>query len=145
MSLSEKQPYRHSVSVAGAVIDDEGRFLAIQRRDNGKWEIPGGILELGETPEEGVVREVLEETGWQPGSLTALTSYHPTNGLSDQRFHVFLAAGATHIGEPTDPSESERIEWVPLDEVRRIVTSGEMLDGLSFTGVLYALNFAGLG
>ena len=54
---------RHSVSVAGIVIDDAGRVLVIQRRDNGHWEPPGGILELGEQFEAGVRREVREETG----------------------------------------------------------------------------------
>ena len=54
---------KHSVSVAGIVVDDQDRVLLIQRRDNGHWEPPGGVLELGETFEEGVKREVLEETG----------------------------------------------------------------------------------
>ena len=53
----------HSVSVAGVVVDEAGRVLIIQRRDNGRWEPPGGILERDETFEEGVVREVAEETG----------------------------------------------------------------------------------
>jgi ADP-ribose pyrophosphatase YjhB (NUDIX family) len=47
----------------GAVIDDEGRILLIRRADNGLWAMPGGGLEVGETPTEGVLREVLEETG----------------------------------------------------------------------------------
>jgi len=46
-----------------AVIDDEGRILLVQRADNGKWALPGGALEVGETPAQGVVREALEETG----------------------------------------------------------------------------------
>ncbi|MCX5376034.1 NUDIX hydrolase [Streptomyces sp. NBC_00091] len=54
---------RHSVSVAAAVVRDDGRLLAIRRADNGMWELPGGVLELKETPEDGVRREVLEETG----------------------------------------------------------------------------------
>ena len=37
---------KHSVSVAAAILDDAGRFLAIRRADNGRWEPPGGILEL---------------------------------------------------------------------------------------------------
>ena len=132
---------------AGCVAHDPDRGLLLLWRhrfitDSWGWEIPAGGIDPGESPIDAAVREVREETGWQPGPLTELMSYHPTNGLSDQRFHVFIADGATHVGEPTDPWESERIEWVPLDEVRRIVTSGEMLDGLSFTGVLYALNFA---
>src|SRR4051812_18331614 len=53
----------HSVSVAGVVVDEAGRVLVIQRRDNGRWEPPGGILERDETFEQGVVREVAEETG----------------------------------------------------------------------------------
>lgn len=46
-----------------AVIDDAGRILLVKRADNGKWAMPGGALEVGETPAEGVVREALEETG----------------------------------------------------------------------------------
>ena len=53
----------HSVSVSGVVVDEAGRVLVAQRRDNGHWEAPGGILERDETFEEGVIREVTEETG----------------------------------------------------------------------------------
>jgi len=51
------------VSVAGVVVRDDGRVLAIRRADNGTWEPPGGVLELSETLEDGVRREVYEETG----------------------------------------------------------------------------------
>lgn len=54
---------KHSVSVAGVVINDNQQVLLVQRRDNGHWEPPGGVLELAETFEEGVRREVREETG----------------------------------------------------------------------------------
>jgi len=54
---------QHSVSVAGVVVRDDGRVLAIRRADNGTWEPPGGVLELSETLEDGVRREVYEETG----------------------------------------------------------------------------------
>jgi ADP-ribose pyrophosphatase YjhB (NUDIX family) len=46
-----------------AVIDDAGRILLVQRADNAQWAMPGGALEVGETPAQGVVREALEETG----------------------------------------------------------------------------------
>lgn len=55
---------QHSVSAAGIVFDASGkRVLLIHRRDNGRWEPPGGVLELGETIEDAVIREVEEETG----------------------------------------------------------------------------------
>ena len=46
-----------------AVIDDDGRILLVQRADNSKWAMPGGAMEVSETPAEGVVREAFEETG----------------------------------------------------------------------------------
>ena len=57
------QPALHSVSVAAAIIDDDGRMLVIERRDNGHLEPPGGVLDLDETVEGGLRREILEETG----------------------------------------------------------------------------------
>ncbi|MEU7277547.1 NUDIX domain-containing protein [Streptomyces sp. NPDC045431] len=62
-SQQDKSTPLHSVSVAGAVVREDGRLLAIRRADNGTWELPGGVLELAESPEEGVAREVWEETG----------------------------------------------------------------------------------
>ena len=64
----------HSVSVAGVVIDENGRALVIQRRDNGHWEPPGGVLERDEAIIEGLLREVREETGLivEPVALTGV-------------------------------------------------------------------------
>ncbi|ABW10485.1 NUDIX hydrolase [Parafrankia sp. EAN1pec] len=53
----------HSVSVTAVTRRDDGRVLCIQRRDTGAWQIPGGVLERGETFEDGLRREVREETG----------------------------------------------------------------------------------
>ncbi len=132
---------------AGTVVHDPDRGLLLIYRhrfitDTWGWEIPAGRIDPGETPEVAAARETLEETGWRPGALTPLLTYQPTNGLSDQRFHIFLGDGAAHEGDPTDPGEAERVEWVPVVEVRRLVERGEMLDGLSLTAVLWALQFA---
>src|SRR5262250_2154618 len=65
---------RHSVSVAAVITDDHGRALLIQRRDNHRWEPPGGVLETGESIHDGLRREVREETGLdiEPGALTGV-------------------------------------------------------------------------
>jgi len=70
-SVMELEPLRESIFsrlsplVAGtaAIIDDDGKMLLMRRSDNRLWNMPGGILEVGETPAAGVVREALEETG----------------------------------------------------------------------------------
>ena len=113
--------------------------------DTWGWEIPAGRIERGESPAEAAARETVEETGWTPGRLHHLVTYQPSNGLSDQRFHLFVSDGATHVGDPTDVGEAERIEWVPVHDVRAIAERGEMTDGLSLTAILYALTFAAIG
>jgi 8-oxo-dGTP diphosphatase len=65
MASSREYPERPMVGVGGVVIDD-GRALLIRRGSEplrGEWSIPGGTLELGETLQEGVARELLEECG----------------------------------------------------------------------------------
>ncbi len=152
VEIPGKERFDHHVvrlphEAAGTVVYDPDRGVLMLWRhrfitDTWGWEIPAGGIDRGESPAEAASRETIEETGWSPGTLHHLVSYHPTNGLSDQRFHLFKADGATHIGDPTDPGEAERIEWVPLHEVRAIAERGEITDGLSLTGVLYALAFA---
>lgn len=53
----------HHVSVAGVVSRADNTVLLIRRRDNGQWQIPGGILEASEFIADGLCREVKEETG----------------------------------------------------------------------------------
>lgn len=125
------------------VVNDANELLLLWRHrfitDTWGYEIPAGGIDAGESAIDAGRREVLEETGWEPGPLTELFSFHPMNGLSDQTFTIFTARGATHIGDPTDASESERIEWVPLDNVKEAIRSGQVPDGLSLTALTYAL------
>lgn len=49
-------------SVTGLVLDDDGRILLVRRRDNRRWTLVTGILEPGEEPAAGMLREIQEET-----------------------------------------------------------------------------------
>ncbi|MEU3142221.1 NUDIX domain-containing protein [Nocardiopsis alba] len=104
----------HSVSVAGAVIREDGRMLVIKRRDNGNWEPPGGVLELDETPEEGVIREVLEETGIH-------VEVEQLTGVYKNMAHrivalVFRCRPSGGEGSPTP--EATAVEWLMPNEVK---------------------------
>jgi 8-oxo-dGTP pyrophosphatase MutT (NUDIX family) len=134
---------------AGTVVHDADRGLLLLWRHRfitgtWGWEIPAGGVDTGESPEDAAVRETVEETGWRPVGLRHLVTYHPSNGLSDQKFNLFVSDQAVKVGEPTDPAESERVEWVSIADVVEIARTGQMPDGLSLTAVLYALAFCGL-
>ena len=106
---------RHSVSVTGVVFRDDGRVLAIQRCDDGRWVPPGGVLELAETPSEGVAREVLEETGIkvQAEQLTGVYK-NMLRGVVTLAFRCSVVGGHTH---PTD--EARKVAWLTVDEATR--------------------------
>ncbi|MER5645067.1 NUDIX domain-containing protein [Streptosporangium sp. NPDC002524] len=103
----------HSVSVGAAVIDAEGRFLAIKRRDNGRWQLPGGVVELDEGPLDAVRREVLEETGIhvEPIRLTGVYK-NMTLGVVSLVFLCQAVAGQARATE-----EAAETAWLALDEV----------------------------
>ncbi len=135
---------RMPAAASGTVVHDADRGVLLLWRhrfttDTWGWEIPAGRIDEGETPEEAARRETLEETGWQPGPLRHLTTYYPHNGSSDATFHLFAADGAAYVGEPADPTESERIEWLAVDDMRRRIAAGEVGDGLSLTALLWWL------
>ena len=65
----------------------------------------------------------------------------PEHGLSDQRFELFAADGASYVGEPTDSSESSKVEWVPVATVRELLAGGDVVDGLSLTALLWWFAF----
>lgn len=106
----------HSVSVAGIVVRD-GRVLAVRRRDNGAWEPPGGVLELDEGLEDGVRREVREETGIEVavGRLTGVYK-NMCRGIV-----AFVFACEQTGGEVRMTAEASEISWLTLEDVGRLM------------------------
>lgn len=122
---------RHSVSVAAAIFDESGEnVLLIKRRDNGHWEPPGGVLELDETIEDGLRREIREETGAQIriGPLTGVYK-NMQRGIVALVFRCSLASSFTDSS-----SEASQIRWHPVDVIPRVMSeayAARVLDALS--------------
>jgi ADP-ribose pyrophosphatase YjhB (NUDIX family) len=104
---------RHSVSVAAVVVDDQDRALLIRRRDNGHWEPPGGVLELGEDITDGLRREVAEETGLQvePSALTGVYK-NMTRGIVALVFRCRQNGGTLATAD-----ETAALRWATRAEV----------------------------
>lgn len=100
---------KHSVSVAGIVVNDRGQVLVIRRSDNGHWEPPGGVLELGESFEDGVRREVAEETGFRV-SVDELTGVYKNMNLAVVAL-VFRCSPLDEHQLVTD-SEAITVRWI---------------------------------
>ncbi|MFF3211085.1 NUDIX hydrolase [Streptomyces sp. NPDC002886] len=132
-STGSKSMPLHSVSVAGAVVRQDGRLLAIRRADNGNWELPGGVLELSEPPEAGVRREVLEETGIEV-EVDELTGVYKntTRGIVALVFRCKPSGGTERTS-----AESTAVAWLTPEEVTAQMSEVyaiRLLDALDDTG-----------
>jgi 8-oxo-dGTP pyrophosphatase MutT (NUDIX family) len=139
----EQHVVRMARPVAATVITDQARRVLLMWRhrhvtNTWGWEIPSGRVEHGEEPGQAAAREAEEETGWRPGPLRLLVASQPSNGSIDTVHYIFHAQAAEYAGPPADRSEAERIEWVPLSDVRRLITKGEIVSGPTVIGVLLA-------
>lgn len=122
----------HSVSVAGVVVREDGRVLVIRRADNGAWEAPGGVLELDERPEDGVCREVLEETGVKVDPVRLSGVYK-----NMERAIVALVFLCRPVGgEEQTSAETSEVRWFTREEVRSRMAEAyavRVLDALDST------------
>lgn len=147
VEVPEVRRYEHHViegpDAAGVLVQDPDRgVLALWRHrflsDELAWEIPGGMVEPDEAPEQAAARECVEESGWQPGPLHLLQRFHPIAGQSTQTFWLYGASSAEQVG-PHAVDEAERVEWLPTARVREVVDANQVLDGLSVIALLHHL------
>lgn len=109
----------------GAIIEDvHGRILLQKRSDHGLWGIPGGLLEIGETFEATVKREVKEETGFDLEELELYGIYSGENGFAtyengDKVFSVQIVFRSTcYVGTLLLNSESKSQEFFYAEEIQ---------------------------
>jgi mutator protein MutT len=120
--LYPKQP----VVGVGAVIIKDGKILLEKRKSapgRGKWSIPGGLVELGESISQTVVREVAEETGlevYQPELIDVVDNVvRDENGEVKYHFVIIDYFVKLKGGNVKASSDAEELQWVPLDEVEK--------------------------
>jgi ADP-ribose pyrophosphatase YjhB (NUDIX family) len=119
----------------GAVVLDAGRVLLVRRGKPplaGKWSLPGGMLELGETTAEAARREVAEECGLQirVGEVAGILDRVVRDVEGRIRYHWVLVDYVAFVesGELCAASDADEAQWVEVDEVVRLDTTDGLLD-----------------
>ena len=98
-------------------------------------EIPGGMVDAGESPLEAAAREMLEETGYASGNIVPLGRVRPNPAIHDNWLHTFLARDARFERPPAfDSTEHCAVRLVPLADVPRLVASGAITHALVVAG-----------
>ena len=88
-------------------------------------EIPGGMVDPGESPREAAARELLEETGYEAAAWDDAGSLSPNPALFGNRVHTFVARGCRRVGAVRNEGHEETcVELVPEEDLRRLVAEG---------------------
>ncbi|CNG04694.1 NUDIX hydrolase [Mycobacterium tuberculosis] len=134
---------RLKAAAVAVILDSENRVLLMWRHrfvaDRWGWELPGGLVDEGETPSFTAAREIEEETGLRPKSLRHLVSFQPMVGMVDSEHHVFLTRDAEYVSAPVETTEAARLEWVPLTDIPAMITSGKIWNSGTLVGLLHVL------
>ena len=105
------------------------------------YEIPAGRLDPGEDPADCARRELIEETGCTAERVEHLFTFFTTPGFTDEKIHVFMAVGLTQGVTAREKDEFIEVETMPLSRALELVRTGEIRDGKTSLGILYAAGF----
>ena len=87
---------------------------------------PAGMIEPGETPEEGAIRELEEETGYKANYIKKLREVYPVIGYSNEKTIIFLAKDLVKTHRHLDETEDIEVVKIPIDEVKEMLDKGEI-------------------
>ena len=125
-------------------LTDDGRIVLVRQHrfgiDGPSLEIPGGLVDPGESPLEAARRELREEAGYEAGALTPLGALYPNPALQPTRLHMFVARGCTPAahGPALEELEDCAVVLVEVAELPRLIAAGEIHHALVVTALAAA-------
>ena len=141
-----RQITREVVQHPGAVgiipIDDEDSVLLVRQyryaAGQSLLEIPAGVIESGESPDDTAQRELREETGYASQNLRALGGVYSSPGFCTEFLYLYIARDLVPSRLPGDEDEDISVETIPMSRVDQLIRLGEIQDAKTVAGLLMA-------
>ncbi len=129
-------------------LTKDGRVVMVKQYRHGLGEegieLPGGVVESDESFEDGVKRELLEETGYRFDTVEYLGKISANPSTTNNLMHMFLATGGEKIAEQNlDEEEEVEVLHFTIDEVKHMVKEHKIMQSLHVNCIMYALEKLG--
>jgi ADP-ribose pyrophosphatase len=120
-------------------LTDDGRVVLIEQYRHGtgevSLEIPGGMVDAGESPAAAAARELSEETGYEARGVELLGRTRPNPAIQDNWIHTFVARGVERRGEPSNAGTEQTVaRVVPLERIPSLIEEGKITHSLVVVG-----------
>jgi ADP-ribose pyrophosphatase len=140
--VAELEIAHHPGGAAVVAVDGTGRVCLLRqfRHAAGGWvdELPAGKLDGGEPPIDCARRELAEEAGVTARQWDKLGEYLSSPGVLTEVVHVFLARDLEPVAARPEEHEVFETRWLPLREAASLAARGELHDGKSLVGLMWA-------
>jgi ADP-ribose pyrophosphatase len=138
----------YPVWVSAFAVTREGKVVMVKQYRHGlgvvSTELPGGVVDKGETPEAAIARELKEETGYVFRSLECIGKISANPATTNNYMYIFLAKEGEKVAEQSlDATEDVEVVVYTIDEVKQLIRENKIVQALHTTSIFYALEKLG--
>jgi ADP-ribose pyrophosphatase len=136
--------------VNAVAFTEDNKILMVQQYRHAagivSTELPGGVIEAGESAEYALRRELLEETGYQFDDFELLCTVYANPSTANNQTSCYLAKGGKKVqGQDLDEHEELIVNTFTIDEVKQLLADNKIAQALHCTGLFYAFMKLGEG
>lgn len=139
---SIREVVKHPGAIAVVPILADGRIVFVQQYrypvQKIMLEIPAGKLDENEKPEDCVIRELQEETGYVAKRIRKLTSIYTAPGFTDEIIHLYVAEELELLEQATDEDEFIHVTYLSREQIKIMAYDGTINDGKSLVALFLA-------
>ncbi len=141
---STREIVEHNDCIGVIAIDEDDNVLLVRQYrkaiEKELLEIPAGGVDSGEIPEEAVVREMQEETGYRPGRVEWLAGFYSSPGFCTEYLHLYLATDLTPSQLYAEDTAGISLVRIPVADIEGMLATDTFEDGKSIAGLRILLD-----